>query len=253
MKSIYLFLIIMFFSSFSNAQQFVDKAVIEFEVNTNLKKTMSNNSWDEQMKENLSELKTSYWKFSFVNNKSIYKFDRWSPKTRIPKYEKDEDEENIWFHDFTNKTMSFQKLIASTSFVLNDSISNIEWKITNENREIAGYNCRKAVGKIFDDVYVFAFYTDEITISGGPCSINGLPGMILGLTIPRLYTSFIATKVNLTLANTEEIKPIVAKKTYKSKELKAVLTETTKDWFSWGEDKEENKRQKDAFFWNAFL
>jgi GLPGLI family protein len=35
-----------------------------------------------------------------------------------------------------------------------------------------------------EDVYVFAFYTDDITtISGGPCSINGLPGMILGLTI----------------------------------------------------------------------
>ncbi len=253
MKSFYLIIIISFFTNAVNAQQFVDKAVIEFEVNTNLKKMMSNNSWDEKMKENLSELKTSYWNFTFADNKSIYKFGRWSPKTRIPKYQKDEDEENVWFHDFSNKTMCSQKLIASTSFVLTDSIANIEWKITNENREIAGYNCRKAVGKIFDDVYVFAFYTDEITISGGPCSINGLPGMILGVTIPRLYTSFIATKVNLTLANTEEIKPIVAKKTYKSAELKTILQETTKDWFSWGDDKDENKKRKDAFFWNAFL
>lgn len=236
-----------------NAQQFVDKAEIEFEVNTNLKKTMSNNSWDEKMKENLSELKTSYWNFTFANNKSIYKFARWNPKTRIPKYLKDEDEENVWFHDFSNKTKSSQKLIASTSFVLNDSIANIEWKLTNENREIAGYNCRKAVGKIFDDVYVFAFYTDEILISGGPCSINGLPGMILGVTIPRLYTSFIATKVNLTIANIDDIKPIVAKKTYKSAELKTILQETTKDWFSWGDDKEENLKQKNRFFWNAFL
>ena len=243
----------LFFSSNSNAQQFVDKAEIEFEVNTNLKKKMGDNSWDEKMKENLSDLKTSFWNYSFANNKSIYKFGRWSPKTRIPKYEKDSEEENIWFYDFTSNSKNIQKQIANTNFIIADSIGNIEWKITNENREIAGYNCRKAVGKIFDDVYVFAFYTDEITISGGPCSINGLPGMILGVTIPRLYTSMIATKVNLNLSNIAEIQPIVAKKTYKSAELKTILQETTKDWFSWGDDKEENKKRKNMFFWEAFL
>jgi GLPGLI family protein len=93
--------------------------------------------------------------------------------------------------------MNMQKQIAGTNFVIADSIPKIEWKITNENREIVGYNCRKAVGKIMEDVYVFAFYTDDITISGGPCSINGLPGMIFRLTIPRLYTSYVATKVDV--------------------------------------------------------
>jgi GLPGLI family protein len=53
--------------------------------------------------------------------------------------------------------MNMQKQIAGTNFVIADSIK-IEWKITNENREIAGYNCRKAVGKIMDDVYVLLFY-----------------------------------------------------------------------------------------------
>ena len=253
MKPILIIVTILFFTSSSIAQQFVDKAEIEFEVNTNLKKMMSDNSWDEKMKENLSDLKTSYWTYAFADNKSIYKFDRWSEKTRIPKYEKDEDEENIWYTDFNSKTRSSQKLIASTSFVLLDSIANIEWKITNENREIAGYNCRKAVGKIFGDVYVFAFYTDDITISGGPCSINGLPGMILGLTIPRLYTSYIATKVNLTSDKTSEIKPISSKKTYTTFELKTLLTEKTKDWFNYGDDEAEKKKQKNNFLWNAFL
>ncbi len=253
MKSLFLFIAALLFATASVAQQFIDSAVIEFEENTNLKKTMSNNSWDEMMKENLSELKTSYWNYSFAANKSIYKFDRWSSKTRIPKYQKDEDEENVWFCDFNSKISTVQKQIAGTNFVMTDSITNIEWKITNENREIAGYNCRKAVGKIFGDVYVFAFYTDDITISGGPCSINGLPGMILGITIPRLYTSIIATKVNLKVSNTAEIKPAVAKKTYNTKELKALLTEKTKDWFTYGDDEEDKKKRKNAFFWNAFL
>lgn len=253
MKSILFFIAALICTTTSQAQQFVDKAVIEYEVNTNLKKTMSNDSWDEMMKENLSDLKISYFTYTFADNKSLFKFDRWSPKTRIPKHQKDADEENSWYFDFTTRKMNMQKQIVGTNFVIEDSIPNIQWKITNENREIAGYNCRKAVGKIMDDVYVFAFYTDDITISGGPCTINGLPGMILGLTIPRLYTSFIATKVDVTFTNASEIKPTTAKKTYDFIGLKSMIEEKTKEWFSYGEDKEENKRQKNLFLWNAFL
>ncbi|OYX82731.1 MAG: hypothetical protein B7Y83_13860 [Flavobacteriales bacterium 32-34-25] len=253
MKTIFFFITALFFTMTSNAQQFVDKAVIEYEVNTNLKKTMSNDSWDEKMKENLSDLKISYFNYTFADNKSIFKFDRWSPKTRIPKYLKDSDEENSWYFDFNTGIMNMQKQIGGTNFVVTDSIPKIEWKITNENREIAGYNCRKAIGKIMGEVYIFAFYTDDITISGGPVSISGLPGMILGLTIPRLYTSYVATKVDVTLSDTAIIKPITAKKTFDLKELKTIFEEKTKDWFSYGGDKEENERQKNMFLWNAFL
>jgi GLPGLI family protein len=253
MKSLLFFITALIFTTTSKAQQFIDKAVIEYEVNTNLKKTMSNDSWDEMMKENLSDLKISYFTYTFADNKSIYKFNRWSPKTRIPKPEKDADEENTWYLDFTSGKMNMQKQIVGTNFLIVDSIPDIEWRITNEHREIAGYNCRKAVGKIMDDVYVFAFYTDDITISGGPCSINGLPGMILGVTIPRLYTSFIATKIDLEINNTSDIKPITAKKAYDLIGLKSLIEEKTKDWFSYGEDKEEGKRQKNMFLWNAFL
>lgn len=253
MKTLYFIITLLFFSVTTFAQQFVDKAVIEFEVSTNLKKTMTNHSWDEMMKDNISDLKVSYFNYTFTDNKSIFKFDRWSPKTRVPKWEKEADEENSWYVDFNTGIMNMQKQIVGTNFVIADSIRKIEWKITNENREIAGYNCRKAVGKIMDDVYIFAFYTDDITISGGPCSISGLPGMILGLTIPRLYTSYIATRVDVSYSNAAEVKPITAKKTYDLKELKTLIAERTKDWFSYGEDKEENERQKNMFIWNAFL
>lgn len=252
-RTILSFITAVLFTTVLQAQQFVDKAVIEYEVNTNLKKTMSNDSWDEMIKDNLSDLKISYFTLTFADNKSIFKFDHWSPKTRIPKYQKDSDEENSWYFDFNTGRMNMQKQIAGTNFVIADSIPRIEWKITNENREIAGYNCRKAVGKIMDDVYVFAFYTDDITISGGPCSINGLPGMILGLTIPRLYTSYVATKVDVSVSDVATIKPITAKKTYDLIGLKKMIEETTKDWYTYGDNKEENLRQKNIFLWNAFL
>ncbi len=73
MKTILFFITALFFTITSTAQQFVDKAVIEYEVNTNLKKTMSNDSWDEMMKDNLSDLKISYFNYTFADNKSVFK------------------------------------------------------------------------------------------------------------------------------------------------------------------------------------
>src|SRR5882757_8013318 len=197
MKYILVLAIAIFFTFKINAQQFIGKANIEFEVTNNIKKTMSNDSWADMLKDNMSEFKISYYTFTFADNKSIYKFDRWDTKTKIPAWWKEGDEDNTWFFDFNAGKLSMKKQIQGTDFIVADSIPAIEWKISNESREIAGFNCRKAVGKIMDSVYVFAFYTDEITIPGGPCSISGLPGMILGLSIPRLYTSYIATKVML--------------------------------------------------------
>src|SRR3970282_835764 len=136
MKSILFFIAALIFTTTSKSQQFIDKAVIEYEVNTNLKKTMSNNSWSEMMKDNLSDLKISYFTYTFADNKSLFKFDRWSPKTRIPKHEKEADEENIWYFDFTAGKMKMKKLIEGTNFTIADSIPKIQWKITNEHREI---------------------------------------------------------------------------------------------------------------------
>ena len=90
-------------------------------------------------------------------------------------------------------------------------------------------------------------------ISGGPISINGLPGMILGLTIPRLYTSYIATKVNLTISNPAEIKPITAKKTYSTQEFRNLIEDITKDWWMYENDEEVKKREKNVFLWTSFL
>ena len=104
---------------------------------------------------------------------------------------------------------------------------------------------------MFDSVYVFAFYTDEIIIPGGPCSINGLPGMILGVTIPRLYTSWIATKVSVNSVDENLIKPIAVKKNLTMKNLKASIDERIKGWYD--NDNIEEKQQKSRFIWGVLL
>jgi GLPGLI family protein len=93
-----------------------------------------------------------------------------------------------------------------------DSTIKIDWKITSEPRTIAGFECRKAVARIFDSVVVIAFYTDEIIPSSGPESFGGLPGMILGLAIPRLHTTWYATKLELIDVSGQIIAPREGKK-----------------------------------------
>jgi GLPGLI family protein len=147
-----------------------------------------------------------------------------------------------------------QKNMSGSNLEVEDSVRDLQWKLTNENRIIAGFNCRKAVAIIFDSVYVFAFYTDEIMISGGPCSINGLPGMIMGVSIPRLYTSWIATKVMLDGVDVSAIKPLTGKKQFTMKNLEAFLKERTKDWYSDdAADAAEIQQQKERFFWTILL
>ncbi len=237
----------------TNAQIFIDKATIEYEVKANIKKNMGNGSWEEMMKDKLPTFKTGYYTFTFADNKSIYKFDHWPEKEKLPDYMRKDDESNTWYFDHNKGKMIIQKNIYGSAFNIEDSILNLQWTLTNENRNIAGFHCKKAVAKIFDSVYVFAFYTDEIMISGGPCTINGLPGMIMGLTIPRLFTSWIATKVSVTNVAVNTIQPTPSKKYYTMPFVVKTIEERTKDWYSYDEQTDENLQQKNRFVWNMRL
>ena len=242
---------VLFSQAYVYAQQFISKAVIEYEVKSNIKKTMGNGTFDDLIKDQIPQFKTGYYNFTFADNKSIYQFDHWDEQSKkVPQYWRKSDEENVWYYDYNAGKYNMQKNVYGSNFNVEDSIPKLQWRITNENRIIAGFNCRKAVATIFDSVYVFAFYTDEITIPGGPCSINGLPGMILGVTIPRLYTSWIATKVMLNGVDQNSIRPVSVKKNYSMKDLESMITERTKDWYS---DDADEKEQKARFIWTTLL
>jgi hypothetical protein len=71
--------------------------------------------------------------------------------------------------------------------------------------------------------------------------------MILGLSIPRLYTSFMATKIDLKISDTAAIKPTIAK-TYDLMGLKLLLKKNKRLVYV----QEENKDKKTCF-WNAFF
>lgn len=229
---------------------FIEKANIEFEVKTNLKKKMGDGMFGEMIQDALPTYSVAYYNFTFTQNKSVYKLHHFDAKTKIPDWMKGDEEESEWYADHNTGMIQMKRSVAGTPFYLKDSLVSIQWKLVNENTTIAGFNCRKAVGKIFDSVYVFVFYTDEIVIPGGPCSISGLPGMILGMTIPRLYTSWIATKVMLNGINETTVKPVEAKKTMQREEFRKFMIERTKDW---GGGDDEGKHFKEQFLWEHML
>ncbi|QRQ61791.1 GLPGLI family protein [Sphingobacterium multivorum] len=99
--------------------------------------------------------------------------------------------------NMSNRSFLRYNDIVGEKIIVQDSMKRIKWKITDEYREIAGYNCRRANGITPDSIYVIGYYCNEIPISGGPESINGLPGMILGLVVPSQHVSYFATKVEL--------------------------------------------------------
>lgn len=174
---------------------------------------------------------------TFNTEKSMYRFDKAGPE-KMPSWGgKDPASENIVYKNFVEKKYSAQKDILEASYIINDSLSNFVWKISDEIRVIAGFTCRKATTKINDSIVVVAFYTDEIAVSSGPESFGGLPGMILGLAIPRLYTTWFATEFRYGSYDNSLEKSFNQKRTKNVKyaDMYKELESSLKEWGKFGE------------------
>jgi GLPGLI family protein len=191
--------------------------------------------WYEQIKDRLPETALSYFDFIGNNEKSIYKPGRevqYDPRS----FYQGIADKNVVYNDYSSGTYTSQKPVFEETFLVQDSLLRIKWKLTGDTRMIAGFECRKAIGFIDDSIAVFAFYTDEITITGGPESINGLPGLVLGLGMPRIHTTWFATKVEVNGVNTGSIVPASKGKKVNRKTMVESLDRVLKNWGAYGKN-----------------
>ncbi len=137
---------------------------------------------------------------------------------------------NIIFTDLNSKLSTSQKNLYEETFLVTDSPHEIKWKITDERREIAGYNCRRANAIVMDSIYVVAFYTDQIPVSGGPESFTGLPGMILGLALPHENITWFATKIEDRPVMARDVAPPTKGKPVDKQGLRSYLEGAFKSW-----------------------
>jgi len=192
--------------SYGQHTRFPSEGTIEFERTINMyamfqkkvdaSKDVFVSQFFEQYKKTNPQFKTLKSTLYFSKDKTLFKPTAdLSANTSFFANGPDVSQINTSFMDLTSKMQTVAKVVFEEKFLVRDSIRKINWKITDETREIAGYACRRANAVIMDSVYVVAFYTDQIPVSGGPESFSGLPGMILGLALPHDNVTWFAKSV----------------------------------------------------------
>ncbi len=137
---------------------------------------------------------------------------------------------NTVFTDFKSALQVSKKKVFNETYLLSDSTKKIRWKITDETKVIGGYNCRRANAIVNDSVYVVAFYSNEILVSGGPESFSGLPGMILQVTLPHENITWVAAKIQLMDVSGNTIQPPAGGKIVTRSQLRSNLEFASKNW-----------------------
>ncbi|WP_398454892.1 GLPGLI family protein [Sphingobacterium thalpophilum] len=146
------------------------------------------------------------------------------------------------------KNQEYLKLLpfGDEQLLLKDSLPAVKWKYTDEYRHIAGYDCRRANGIIQDSIYAVAFFAGQIPIPGGPELVHGLPGLILGISIPSMNVNMFATKVEISNA---PVSNVLTKKKKVVPESKAEITKKLKETvYDWLDESAFRKRLQSVFF-----
>lgn len=220
-------------------QQFILKGKIEFERKVNVHKQMDteeDDTWRNMIKKTVPPIKTTYFDLYFENDKTIYKPGREViTAQKVPDWIEGPAIDNIVYSDMATQTFNSQKTVFEGTFNITDSLRKIDWKISPDTRTIANFECRKATAIIMDSIFVVAFYTDQIVTPGGPESFTGLPGMILGLAIPRLNTTWFATKLELVEIKPTDIVPPKKGKKITVSSLRTQLQSSMKNWGKMGD------------------
>jgi GLPGLI family protein len=232
-----------FLFNICRAQELLLQGKITFERKENIQKLIDDemaaeetpNTWYIEMRKIAPKYRTDIFQLSFSTKQSLYQL---ITEDDIPFNQRffRVAFNNKVLTDFEHKTFSTDKTVYEKDYRISDSLPQLQWKLSNEFREIAGKNCRKASTILFDSVYVIAFYTDEIPVSGGPENFQGLPGMILGIVIPRIhYTSFATNIQSQLLAEKDMQLPPLKRKTVQH-DLNGFKKEMLAAFKDWGDD-----------------
>lgn len=250
MKKIFAILVIVFFAGnclFAQHAHFTTSGKIEFNKNMNMyalfKKRIDKDNESymqpmyEQFTKNNPQFKVLKSTLSFNDNKTL--FVPIEPESTRNNYFGDDpmtNQPNTIFVDYNSNSQTAQKAVFEETFLVKDSLRKIKWKITDETREVAGFTCRRANGIMLDSIYVVAFYTTQIPVSGGPESFNGLPGMILEVALPHENLVWVATKVTDTSLPANAVVPPKKGKQVDYKGFWDTIHKATKDWGEWGKN-----------------
>lgn len=105
------------------------------------------------------------------------------------------------YTDLDKKEVVKQKKVGGDLFLIEDSLPNTKWTLHNDTKTIGKYICYKATTKVVNyysgkarEDLVIAWYAPEITVPFGPENYNGLPGLIIEVSVAQ--KTIYLTKIN---------------------------------------------------------
>jgi GLPGLI family protein len=146
---------------------------------------------------------------------------------------------DVSYSNFETKKRVEKREMFDKTFIIDDSINPLKWKMTGETKEILGHNCMKATAEqisqrmqmnmdngkmerkeIADTSIVIAWVATDIPVSAGPAEYQGqLPGLILEMDINNGRQTFKAVDIS-EKADLSIIKEPTGKKHYTQAEFR---------------------------------
>lgn len=146
---------------------------------------------------------------------------------------------DVLYCNFETGKRTEKREFLDKTFIVDDSMSSLKWKMTGETKSILNHNCMKALAtristqtrmtmdngkmerkEIQDTSNIVAWFTNDIPVSAGPAEYQGqLPGLILEMDVNNGRQSFIARSIS-EKADLAIIKEPTGKKHYTPDEFK---------------------------------
>jgi GLPGLI family protein len=98
--------------------------------------------------------------------------------------------------DFEKNIMSEVFEMSGKTYIMDDSLKTLDWKILNDIKDVAGHICMKAmIQDTIKNQKIIAWFAQDIPMSAGPERLYGLPGLIMELNINDGAVIVEATKI----------------------------------------------------------
>lgn len=198
------------------------------------------------MEHQLPSSRTDKYELVFGNNQSL-----WKQGEQEPEEEQSFGGEgmqvrmvvagsnDVLYCNFDNNRRVEKREMFDKTFIVDDTISKLKWKMTGESKPILNHTCMKAEAvriskrmtmnmdngkmerkEIDDTAKIVAWFAMDIPVSAGPTEFQGqLPGLILELDVRNGDQVYKATEVS-DKADLSMIKEPTGKKKYTQEEFK---------------------------------
>ena len=190
-------------------------------------------------KDEIERLKSTYgkddeWtvktKLYFNANESLYTHFNEAGESEDGTYSYRQDDLILYRNFAQEKKTDIIETLGKT-YVIEDSLPPIKWRIMNQIKDVAGYICMKATTEdTIKNQTITVWFAQDLALPSGPENFYGLPGIVMEVDINDGAVLLTATQVEFKKVEKELVLPKKIKgKRIKNKEFMALIVNHIKD------------------------